>query len=171
MLSRMENNLKSLKLLCERHEFINKQINFDFSDAQLILELSFADKFLIYHSSKSESFLLFNFASIYTQNTSYTDSDSFQYFMSALTLNEILEEINRILTLDHKEEFNVRTHKWYSAIPPWLNLTLSFVNVDFAQIYLNSIQTVINTSSDLSKDEAVHVQEVISKLKAKLNTL
>lgn len=164
----MASNLTSLKQLCEQNEAISKHIVFNFSDAHLALELCFADKFLIYYSKTSNSFLLFNFGSIYS---GINNGESFQYFMFAPNLNELLEEINRILTFDFKEEFNVRTHKWYSAIPPWLNLDLSFVSADFAQIYLDLIQIVLTTANDLSHDETMHIHEVIYKLNIKLSSL
>lgn len=163
----MEGNLSKIKLWCE-NEAISKHIDFKFDDAYLVLELTFADKFLIYYSKTSNSFLLFNFGSIYSSSA---ERETFQYFMFATTLDEIFEEITRILTLDFKEEFNVRTNKWFSAIPAWLNLDLSFVSDDFAKVYLDLIHNTLTSVNDLSHDESIHIEELISKLNVKLNPL
>lgn len=164
----MESNLTSIKLLFEQNITISKYIDFSFSDAQLAIELSYGDKFLIYYSKTSNSFLLFNFNSIFSNSTT---SEVSKYYMFASSLDEVLQEINRILTFDFQEEFNVRTNKWYSVIPPWLNLDLSFVSTDFAQIYLDLIQNALTALNDISYDESTHIQEMISKLNVKLSNL
>lgn len=165
----MEPNLESIRLLCSKNESICKYLNFDFSDAFLALELRYADNFLIYYSGKSTSFLLLHFGSTYAPDSA-AHGESFQHFVCCSSLSEILEEINEILKLAFME-FNFRTNKWYSTVPPWLILDVFYVSVDFTDEYLQLVQNATIEANDLSLDEIIHIKSVISKLKAKINSL